>query len=65
MLVVDRGLCDVNGLCVEHAPDHLRIDEDEELEIIRAEVREDEREAVARAVASCPKAALKVLDAES
>lgn len=60
-LVLDRGLCDVNGLCVAHAPDHLRIDEDEELEILRADILDGEEDAVARAVASCPKAALKVI----
>lgn len=59
-LVIDRSLCDGNGVCVQFAPDHLKINEDEELELIRAEVRNDERRAIGRAIQSCPKAALAI-----
>lgn len=59
-LVIDRSLCDGNGLCVAEAPDHLRLDENDELQIDRADVDDADLAAARRAVGVCPKAALSL-----
>lgn len=60
-IVVDRLLCDANGLCVLEAPDLLSLDEDEELVILRAELQPDAVDRAEKAVAACPKAALTLI----
>lgn len=58
-LVVDRDLCEANGICEKLCPDAFEIDDDEVLRLRIVEPRnEDERAAMDRAIAGCPKAAL-------
>jgi ferredoxin len=60
-IVVDRLLCDANGLCVIEAPDLLVLDEDEELVVQREDVASEAATRAERAVAACPKAALSLI----
>jgi ferredoxin len=61
-IVVDRGLCDGNGLCAREAPRHFVLDENDELHLLQDEVASGERDAVERAIRSCPKAALRMVE---
>lgn len=61
-IILDRLLCDSNALCVVEAPDLLTMDENEELVILKEELAPDEVERARRAVAVCPKAALRIGD---
>lgn len=60
-IIVDRQLCDSNGLCVIEAPDLLALDADEELIVLREDFSSDCAERAERAVAACPKAALSLI----
>lgn len=57
-VIVDRDLCEANGVCERLAPEVFRIDDDEELELLTAEPSEAQLPAVREAVAGCPRAAL-------
>lgn len=59
-LVLDRGLCDSNALCVAEAPELLAMDEDEQLVLLRDDLGPGDLEPAERAVAACPKAALSI-----
>ena len=59
-LLVDEDRCEGYGFCVENAPDLLRLDENGNAEISRAEVPEEQRAAAESAVAACPVAALRL-----
>ena len=59
-IVLNRSLCDGNGLCTREAPELLFIDEQDELHILQESFGEDSLEAVQRAVKVCPKAALSI-----
>lgn len=61
-IVVDRLLCDANALCVAEAPDLLALDANEELVVLKPDLVPDEVERARRAVAVCPKAALRIED---
>lgn len=60
-IIVDRLLCDANGLCVIEAPDLLALGEGEELTILREDLTPDCAERAERAVSACPKAALTLV----
>ncbi|MDP9117942.1 MAG: ferredoxin [Actinomycetota bacterium] len=60
-VVVDRDLCEANGVCVGLAPEVFELDDDEELVILQPELPENRLERVSLAVARCPKNALKML----
>ena len=55
---VDFDLCESNALCESIAPDVFEIDDDDYLQLRKEEIGADEVEAVRRAVASCPRAAI-------
>jgi ferredoxin len=61
-IVVDRDLCESNGLCVEVCPEVFRIDAQDRLVLLIE--RPDERllARVERAVQVCPRQALRVDD---
>lgn len=61
-IVVDRLLCDSNGLCVVEAPGLLALDASEELMVLKTELADAELEPARRAVAVCPKGALRIAD---
>ncbi|WP_067842507.1 ferredoxin [Nocardia lijiangensis] len=60
-VIVDRDLCEANGICVGIAPDVFELDDEDQLHILAAEVADDRLGDVEDAVAQCPKAALKLL----
>lgn len=59
-VVVDFDLCESNALCEGLAPDVFRLDDDDFLQIDDATVTEENRERVERAVAACPRSAIKI-----
>ena len=59
-IIVDRSLCDGNGVCAGQAPEYFMLDASDELQLLKEEVDEADLAAVERAIASCPKAALRV-----
>ena len=59
-VIVDRDLCESNGVCEGLVPDVFRINNDDELDILQAHPDESLRAKVMDAVRSCPKQALSV-----
>jgi ferredoxin len=59
-VVVDRDRCESNALCTGIAPDIFALDDEDMVVLLTADVREDRRQAVERAVDSCPKQALSI-----
>jgi ferredoxin len=61
-VVVDRDLCESNGVCEGLAPEVFRIDDEDELDILQEHPDESLRAKVQDAVRSCPKQALSIQD---
>ena len=59
---VDFDLCESNALCEALAPDHFELDDDDNLIIKKEETTDETIEAVKRAVAACPRAAISLED---
>lgn len=59
-VIVDRTLCEDNGICVGAAPDVFDLDEDGKLVIVDADPAESHRRAVEDAVMICPVQALSI-----
>lgn len=59
-VIVNRDLCEANATCVQQCPQVFRVDDEDQLEILLDPVPEDLRAAVERAVALCPRSALKL-----
>jgi len=59
-LIVDRFLCDGNGLCADEAPTLLRLDDNDEPQLLANSFGEDDLAAAGAAVRVCPKAALAI-----
>lgn len=59
-IVVDRSLCDGNGLCVAEAPEYFALDDNDELRLLRESCDDEDVPQVQRAVGACPKAALRL-----
>lgn len=57
---VDFDLCEANALCEAFAPDVFEVDDDDMLQVHTDEVTDDNRERVERAVAACPRAAIRL-----
>lgn len=58
-LVLDRDLCETNGVCVRLAPEAFALDDDDllHLKVIRP-ADESQRATLDAAIAGCPKGAL-------
>lgn len=61
-VTVDHDSCEANAVCVGIIPEVFELDDDDNLHILRADVRPEDEDRVRQAVASCPKAALKLTD---
>lgn len=61
---VDFDLCESNALCEAIAPETFEIDDDDFLQILDDRVTDENRERIERAVASCPKSAISIVDDE-
>lgn len=59
---VDFDLCEANAMCEALAPDHFEVDDDDYLQILEESVPEDHLPVVEQAVASCPKAAISLVE---
>lgn len=59
---VDWDRCESNGICESMAPDVFELDDEDLLQIEDPTVTDANRAAVERAVASCPKAALSIVE---
>lgn len=57
---VDPVQCEANGVCVDVAPEVFDLDDDEVLQVQTGELRSGEEERVVRAVAACPRNALRL-----
>jgi ferredoxin len=60
----DFDLCESNGICAGLAPDVFELDDDDYLVILTEDVTPENESRIQQAVASCPKAALSIVDAE-
>ena len=59
---VDFDLCESNALCVALAPEVFQLDDDDYLRLKTEETTAENIEAVRRAVAACPRAAISLED---
>ncbi len=59
-VIVDRDLCESNGVCEALVPAVFRINDDDELDILEEHPDESLRAKVQDAVRSCPKQALSL-----
>jgi ferredoxin len=61
-IIVDWDRCEANAVCMRAAPEVFRVDEDDKLHVLVDEVPADLRAKVEKAVRSCPKAALSLVE---
>jgi ferredoxin len=61
-IVVDRDLCESNGVCVKTAQDLFLIDESDRMQILVECPSIDQLENARAAVRRCPKRALSLVD---
>jgi len=61
-VIVDRGRCESNALCMAAAPEVFEVRDDDELYVLDEEPGEGLRSKVELAVRSCPKVALSIVD---
>lgn len=59
-VLVDRGLCEVNGVCTMVAASVFVIDDADKLQILAEQVPADAEQGVLAAVQGCPRSALIV-----
>ena len=59
---VDFDLCESNGLCEAMAPDVFELDDEDFLQLTTEETTPENIDAVRRAVAACPRAAISLED---
>jgi len=57
---VDPDVCEANAICVKNCPEVFRLNEDDTLTILVADVPEEFRAQVERAVERCPRQALRL-----
>ena len=59
---VDFDLCESNALCEAMAPQVFELDDDDYLQLKTEQTTDDNRADVERAVAACPRAAIRLED---
>lgn len=59
---VDFDLCESNALCEAMAPQVFELDDDDYLQVKTEQTTDDNRGDVERAVAACPRAAIRLED---
>lgn len=59
---VDYDACESNALCEAMAPDVFFVDDDDFLQVEDPTVTDENRSRIERAVASCPKSALRIAE---
>jgi ferredoxin len=61
-IVVDRDLCESNGVCVKTAPDMFVIDDDDRMRLLVEQPGAEQLDRARAAVRRCPKRALTLVD---
>jgi ferredoxin len=61
-IVVDRDLCESNGVCVKTAPDMFVIDDDDRMRLLVEQPAAGQVEKAHAAVRRCPKRALTLVE---
>jgi ferredoxin len=61
-ITLDYDLCESYGVCMDLAPDVFLIDDDEQLQLLKAEVGGELIEPVRNAARRCPKGAIRLHD---
>jgi ferredoxin len=59
-IVVDWDRCEANAVCVRAAPEVFRVDDDDRLHLLVADVSPELRAKVEIAVRACPRSALSL-----
>ena len=59
---VDYDSCEANAVCVGIIPEVFDLDDEDNLHLLSDEVTPENEDRIRQAVASCPKAALKLVD---
>lgn len=59
---VDFDLCESNALCEAIAPETFRLDDNDYLEVLDEDVTDENRADIERAVASCPRSAISIVE---
>jgi ferredoxin len=61
-IVVDRDLCESNGVCVKTAPDMFVVDDDDKMRLLVEQPAAEQVDKARAAVRRCPKRALSLVD---
>ena len=61
-VVVDRGLCEANAICMGINPAVFELDDDDELHILKPEISPETERDVSEAVRRCPRQALSIVE---
>jgi ferredoxin len=61
-IVVDRDLCEANGVCVKTAPDMFVIGDDDTMRLLAERPSPEQMDKARAAVKRCPRRALKLVE---
>jgi ferredoxin len=61
-IVVDRDLCEANGVCVKTAPDMFVIDDTDRMRLLVEQPSAEQMEKAKAAVRRCPRRALSLVE---
>jgi ferredoxin len=61
-VVVDYDLCEANAVCMKHAPEIFRVEDDDTLTILMEEVPSELQDKAREAERLCPRQAIKLVD---
>jgi len=64
-IIVDRDLCEANGICVGEAPEVFGLDEDNQMGVLDERPGPERAASVRRALDRCPRGALSVVEEPS
>jgi ferredoxin len=59
-VVVDYDLCEANAICMKHAAEIFRVEEDDTLTVLMEEVPDDLKAKAQEAERLCPRQAIKL-----
>jgi len=61
-IIVDRDLCEGNGVCAQVAPDVFQVGDDDQARVLVERPGEELRAKIVEAVRRCPRQALSIAD---
>ena len=59
-VVVDFAKCTGLGICESVSPEYFEVNDDGKLELLKADISDDELQSVEEAVSGCPTEALRI-----